>query len=65
MATPIVLPASESQDALLDAIGVATNTGAPLQLGPGTHFTMVRRDLEGDNTAVIRKSQPAAPRCRT
>jgi hypothetical protein len=39
MATPIVLPASVSQEALLNAIGVATSTDAPLQLGPGVHLT--------------------------
>jgi len=39
MADPIELPASDSEDALVDAIAAATASGAPLHLGPGVHFT--------------------------
>lgn len=37
--TPILLPASDSEDALVDAIAAATAGGAPLRLGPGVHLT--------------------------
>ncbi len=39
MAPPILLPASDSEDALVDAIAAATAGDAPLHLGPGVHFT--------------------------
>lgn len=39
MADPIELPASGSEDALVDAIAAATAADAPLHLGPGVHFT--------------------------
>jgi hypothetical protein len=39
LATPILLPASDSEDALVDAIGAATAGDAPLHLAPGVHFT--------------------------
>jgi hypothetical protein len=39
MADPIELPASDSEDALVDAIAAATAGDAPLHLGPGVHFT--------------------------
>jgi hypothetical protein len=46
MADPIELPASGSEDALVDAIAAATAGDAPLHLGPGVHLTKPgRRNL--------------------
>jgi hypothetical protein len=39
MSTPILLPPSNSETALVDAIELATTTGRPLLLEPGRHFT--------------------------
>jgi hypothetical protein len=63
MADPIELPASASEDALVDAIAAATADDAPLHLGPGVHFTKPgRRNLIpiGAHGLSI-AAQPSAP----
>ena len=39
MAPPIILPSSQSHDALVDGIEQAVATNATLLLEPGTHYT--------------------------
>ena len=63
--SPIVLPSSTSQDALVEAIQQASALGVPLVLEAGTHFTKpgrVRRILIGANGLQIRPvNRPPEP----
>lgn len=59
--SPIVLPSSTSQDALVEAIQQASALGVPLVLEAGTHFTKpgrVRRIPIGANGIQIRPVDP-------